>query len=427
MVTILVGSGDVIAGEEIELTPEEVTALRFPPEDWFYYQLIDEEFEKPWASGEDGVLDKEASGYTESDLSAATEFMFNFVKERQVKTFEMLGERYEVVVEDGDMLRDERRVAVSSQLLSDRTRELLLLQREMHEQQSAMAVRLNEEQADAANLLVCTQEFAASNLQLMEVVRALQRQITELQARAGRPTQDGNSACVSPASVVGTSINVGPDGWSRQPAKSGAATLQEVRLDEDQKRKLVKATQDLFSNILHMRPSPKVDKLGWERNRKRHNFWKKMMRVNTSQWLLLTEGLFFWNFMESEAASDEFALYALYEVLVLNINPDAQNVWHNVKGEMHHSDMYRLDTAHTQPFLLTSDLTAVPETVRRQIESKALLPSGKSSTVQSGTPATEPLPSGSADNSPAVSGSSRASTSSAGRRQAYGHRKLPAP
>ena len=36
-----------------------------------------------------------------------------------------------------------------------------------------------------------------------------------------------------------------------------------------------------------------------------------MMRVNTSQWLLfLQKDFFFWNFMESEAASDEFALYA---------------------------------------------------------------------------------------------------------------------
>ena len=130
------------------------------------------------------------------DLSAATEFMFNFVKERQVKTFEMLGERYEVVVEDGDMLRDERAPAVSSQLLSDRTRELLLLQREMHEQQSAMAVRLNEEQADAANLLVCTQEFAVSNLQLMEVVDMLgDRSRNSRHGRGVQPRMETPRAC----------------------------------------------------------------------------------------------------------------------------------------------------------------------------------------------------------------------------------------
>lgn len=346
------------------LTPQEIVALRVFPRGWFYYQLTDAELDQFWAEDlRDEDLENEAMNYSATDRTVAELNMYKFVSEgpqlREVTKFQ---ESYMVEVDDGGLFSDKNASRLLQELLQEREREHADAMICLRTQRRARAVMLNQEQARATKSMLLVQTVLASNIDLSRHVIAMQAQLKECETQAARPSMDGDAAGAPQAAAI--TADRDENGWSTRPAKSNTASVRDLQLDEDQRRWLVRNTQDLFADIKFDRPKKALYRKAYERNQSMIRFWKKMMRVNESQWPHLKNGSYYWNFLEAESATVP-VLYALYEVLVLNINPAADGVYNDQLPEMWHKDMLRLASPQISPFPLTPYLSTLSEEVQK--------------------------------------------------------------
>ena len=229
---------------------------------------------------------------------------------------------------------------------------------------------------DATQTAACCLQHAARAITLRAEAEAVANQ-------PGAPERD--RTCSSDA-VFSDNAR----GWREGLGRSNSLESgdPQLKLDSQQKSRLLRCLQDLFFNVLN--ELPMGDSVALRDRRFRSNlkldFVRLIFRFEASQWQLLRNGLVWCDLMSTaERALPERAVCALHEVVVENYEPACHSIWKWDAGERQ-AQWHRVEQLTckvTEPFPIGSE---PPAHALRLPEPRAALASDKLSPGASTAP-----------------------------------------
>lgn len=343
--------------DENKLTPQELIAMRYFPKNFEYHVLTNKEkLQKESIShfcnslADEAALNEKLEDASYEECTAAKIKAFEFMSKQQVCTAKRFIHEVSVVVESGESMTRDLVVQGAGEIMEYRNAELMHAEETLRKKNEV----INKKDSDAANIRLMLTKVTGVNMELRAMVVAMQSQLRDMQAAGTRPNASGDRP-MHPQATETLGVGHDNDGWSLQTPISGTAVVQDLTLDAVQKAMLLKQSQDLFANVWFQRPAESKQ---LQRNVEKRVFWQQMMRVTGQQWINLTQGTMYFDFLNAECITP-FAYYAMYEVVVLNINPTRPYLYKDILEATRHN-MVNIEELQA-PWPFSPDITSLAQ------------------------------------------------------------------